>query len=241
MMLLRAVVLTLSLIGLAPAAAAQAPAAMPPVNDNAIFAHLLFDQLEGRFGDGNRFRWDGQGWAGTDYDRLWAKSEGSVAGGKMEDGRHELLYDRAITTFFDLQAGLRADLDSRPSREWAAFAIEGLAPLFFDVEATGYVSSQGHLAARLQGSYDLLLTQRLILQPEAEINLYSKADPARLVGAGFSEIDTGLRLRYEVTRKFAPYLGIAYEGKFGQTAGFARSAGESPNAVRFVVGLRTWF
>jgi copper resistance protein B len=216
---------------------------MPPVNDNGIFAHVMFDQLEGRFGGsrGGDFRWDGQGWIGTDYDKLWIKSEGFVRNGRMDDGRHEFLYDHAISTYWDLQAGLRADLDSRPSREWVAFGVQGLAPLFFDLEATAYVSDAGHFAGRVQASYDLLITNRLILQPEAELNLYSKADPARLVGAGFSDLDTGLRLRYEFDRKFAPYIGVTYESKFGQTADFARKAGGSTNGVRFLVGLRTWF
>jgi len=93
----------------------------------------------------------------------------------------------------------------------------------------------------VQASYDLLITQRLILQPEVEFNLYSKSDSGRLVGAGFSDIDTGLRLRYEIRRKFAPYIGVAYEGKFGQTAGFARSAGENTGDVRFLFGIRSWF
>jgi copper resistance protein B len=216
--------------------------AMPPVEDNRIFGHVLFDQLEGRFGGNVDFRWDGQGWIGTDYDKFWVKSEGFRRfDGKVDDGRHEFLYDRAITTYFDLQAGLRSDIDSRPSRHWGAVGIQGLAPLFFDVEATAYVSDQGHIAGRLKASYDLLITQRLILQPEAELNLYSKSDPARLIGAGFSDIDTGLRLRYEFDRKFAPYIGIAYENKFGQTANFARRAGESTNGVRFLLGVRAWF
>jgi copper resistance protein B len=170
------------------------------------------------------------------------KSEGfRRSDGKVDDGDHEFLYDRAITTYFDLQAGLRSDIDSRPTRHWGALGIQGLAPLFFDVEATAYVSDQGHFAARLKGSYDLLITQRLILHPEAELNLYSKADPARLIGAGFSDIDMGLRLRYEFERQFAPYIGVAYENKFGQTAGFAERAGESTNAVRFLLGVRAWF
>jgi len=103
------------------------------------------------------------------------------------------------------------------------------------------VSGQGHLAAKLEAFYDLLLMQRLILQPKVEVNLYSKADPARLAGAGFSDIDTGLRLRYEFSRQFAPYIGVVYEGKFGQTVNFARQAGESTGDVRFVFGVRAWF
>jgi copper resistance protein B len=221
-----------------------AMAGMPaPVMDDRLTAHVLFDQLEGRnSGSNTAFRWDGQGWLGTDYDKLWIKSEGFVrSDGKVDDGRHEFLYDRAVTTYFDLQGGVRSDIDSHPTRNWAAFGIQGLAPLFFDLEATGYVSGQGHFAGRVQASYDLLITQRLILQPEVELNLYSKADRARLVGAGISDIDTGLRLRYEISRKFAPYIGVAYAGKFGQSAGFARRAGESSGDVRFLFGVRSWF
>jgi copper resistance protein B len=227
------------------------PAVAPvelPLHEQELLAHLIFNEFEGRFGGSDfggsnrEFRWEGEGWIGGDYDKLWIKSEGTLQGnGSLEDGQHQFLYDRAITTYFDLQVGLRSDIDSRPTRNWAAFGIQGLAPYFFDLELTGYVSGQGHLAAKLEAFYDLLLTQRLILQPQIEVNLYSKADPARMVGAGFSEIDTGLRLRYEFSRKFAPYLGVAYEGKFGQTANLARRAGESTGSVRFVAGLRLWF
>ena len=227
-------------LGCLPARADE-PMTMPPMVESGIFAHAWFDQFEGRFGGDASFRWDGQAWLGTDRDKLWLKSEAIARGdGRVEDGDHELLYDRAITTYFDLQAGLRSDLDSRPGRNWAALGVQGLAPLFFDVAATGYVSGAGHLAARLQASYDLPITQRLILQPQAELNLYSKADPARQVGAGIADIDTGLRLRYEIERKFAPYLGIAYRGSFGQTADLARTAGESSGEARLVLGIRWW-
>jgi copper resistance protein B len=225
-----------------PMAGMKAGGAMSPVVDQSIFAHLVFNELEGRFGGHDpEFRWEGQGWAGTDFDKLWIKSEGTFQGGALEDGQHQFLYSRAISTYFDLQGGLRSDLDSRPARNWADFGIQGLAPYFFDLEVTGFASGQGHLAAKLEASYDLLLTQRLILQPQIEVNIYSKGDPARQVGAGFSDIDTGLRLRYEFSRKFAPYLGVVYEGRFGQTANFARRAGESTGGVRFVAGLRLWF
>jgi copper resistance protein B len=237
------------------AAAAQTPAAPvqpapvdvvdfgEPVHDQMILAHGILDQFEGRT-DGRTpdLRWSGEGWIGTDYDKLWIKTEGfRRRDGTVDDGKQEFLYSRAISTYFDLQAGLRSDIDSLRNRNWAAFGFEGLAPLFFQVEGTGYVSDSGHLAAHFEGSYDLLLTNRLILQPEFEIDLYSKADPARLIGAGISDIDTGVRLRYEIDRKFAPYIGVAYEGKFGQTASFARRAGESTSGVRFVFGIRSWF
>jgi copper resistance protein B len=242
-----------ALVAFASAAAAQTPAAkdepilsmepVRPVMDQGIFAHAIFNELEGRFNGGNtEFRWEGQGWVGTDYDKLWIKSEGTLqSNGTLDDGQQQFLYGRAVTTYFDLQGGLRSDIDSRPTRNWAAFGIQGLAPYFFDLELTGYVSGEGHLAGKLEASYDLLLTQRLILQPQIEVNLYSKADPARLVGAGFSDIDTGLRLRYEFTRNFAPYLGVVYEGKFGQTASYARRTGGSTGDFRFVFGVRAWF
>lgn len=254
----RTLTLAVTFLALATAAAAQTaattnePAAMPgmtpgaavkPVHDQEIFAHVIFNQLEGRWnGTNNEFKWDGQGWVGTDYNKLWIKSEGTLqGGGTLDDGQQQFLYSRAITTYFDLQAGLRSDLDSRPARNWAALGIQGLAPYFFDLEPTGYVSSQGHFAAKLEASYDLLITQRLILQPEIELNVYSKQDPARQIGAGLSDIDTGLRLRYEFNRKFAPYIGVVYEGKFGQTAIFARQAGESTGDFRFAFGVRVWF
>ena len=137
--------------------------------------------------------------------------------------------------------GGRYDLDSLPGRGWGALGIEGLAPLFFRVAATGYVSGDGHFAAKLEGSYDLLLTQRLILQPQIEMNFYTKDDPARDIGSGLAEIDAGLRLRYEITRKVAPYVGVTYNGKYGATANFVQANGGATNEVRFAFGLRTWF
>jgi copper resistance protein B len=248
--------LAAALVAVATAAVAQTPpatdqpapgmelgGAVQPVMDREILAHLLFNELEGRFnGSNTQFRWEGQGWVGTDYDKLWIKSEGTLlANGAVDDGQHQFLYSRAITTYFDLQGGLRSDIDSRPTRNWGALGIQGLAPYFFDLELTGYASDEGHLAAKLEASYDLLLTQRLILQPQIEVNLYSKADPVRMIGAGFSDIDTGLRLRYEIDRKFAPYIGVVYEGKFGQTASLAKRAGESTGDFRFAFGMRIWF
>jgi copper resistance protein B len=250
---LRVVALGAALFALVRAAAAQgsatqeAPAVgmepVQPVMDRPLLAHVIFNQLEGRWnGSNTEFRWDGQGWVGTDYDKLWIKSEGTLqSNGTLDDGQQQFLYSRAITTYFDLQGGLRSDIDSRPTRNWAALGIQGLAPYFFDLELTGFASDEGHLAAKLEASYDLLLTQRWILQPQIEVNLYSKADPARLVGAGFSDIDTGLRLRYEISRNFAPYLGVVYEGKFGQTASYAKRVGESTGDFRFAFGVRVWF
>ncbi len=212
-----------------------------PIDDDHVFYHALLDQFEGRFGADSSFRWEGEGWAGTDMNRIKIRSEGEVTGGSVEDGQQEIFYSRPISTYFDVLVGSRYDLDSRAGRGWAAFGVEGLAPLFFHVAATGYASDRGHFATKLEGSYDQLLTQQLILEPQAEINLYSKDDFARRIGSGLSDIDAGLRLRYEFSRKFAPYLAVTYENKFGESANLAHSDGEHPSELRFAAGIRTWF
>jgi copper resistance protein B len=211
-----------------------------PVADEQIFYHALLSQLEGRFGNDQSFRWEGEAWAGRDLNRIWFRSEGTLTNGEVEDGQQELFYGRAISTHFNALAGARYDLDSLPGRGWGAIGIEGLAPLSFQVAATGYIGGEGRLAAKLEGSYDLLITQRLILQPQIEMNFYSLNDPARQLGSGLSDIDAGIRLRYEITRKSAPYIGVSFDEKYGGTADFARAAGAPTNEVRFVIGLRTW-
>lgn len=213
----------------------------PPVMDDHVWYHGLLDQFEGRIGSGNAFHWEGEGWAGTDSNRVWFKTEGEVDGqGVMEEGRYELLYSRPITSFFDIQGGIRTDADSHVGRNWLALGVEGLAPLFFHLSATAYASSDGRFAGRVEGSYDLLLTQRLVLAPEVELNFYSKADPARAIGTGLSSLDAGLRLRYEITRKFAPYVGLAYEQAMGETAAIVRAGGAPTSSLRFAFGLRAW-
>lgn len=212
--------------------------------DNQIFSHVQFDQFEGRTnGPDNELRWDGEAWLGTDMNRLWLKSEGFSNNNTLNDGDHEALYDRPIPhlRYFDAQAGMRADLDSDPSRAWAALGLEGLAPYYFQFAPTLYIRNGGHVAGRITGSYDLLLTQRWIAQPQVELNFYSKDDPARKTGSGFSNLDTGVRLRYEVSRKFGPYVGFTYNGKYGNTAIYSRRARDTTSDPRFVFGLRLWY
>ena len=216
----------------------------PPVMDNMIFGHVLFDQLEGRTnGPDNEFRWDGEGWVGTDRNKVWFKSEGFLEHGKATDGDTEAVYDRPIPflRYFDAQAGVRYDLDSDPGRTWGAIGIEGLAPNLFEFAPTFYFSNRGRFAGKITGSYDLLITQRLIAQPQFELNFYSKSDPSRRIGSGLSELDTGLRIRYEISRKFAPYIGFAYTQTFGETATFTQDGGGIVHDPRFVFGVRAWY
>jgi copper resistance protein B len=205
-------------------------------------AMLLIDRLEyfdGR--DGNGAALDAQGWYGTDANKLWLKAEGEHSAGRLQDLRTEALWAHPIGIYWNTQLGVRHDFGVGPGRTWAAFGVQGLAPYWFDVEATFYVGQAGRTAFRLESEYELLLTQRLILQPGFEVNLYGRDDPRLGIGSGLSDATLGLRLRYEFTRKFAPYVGVEWERKFGRTADFARNAGEPAFDPRVVAGLRLWF
>lgn len=238
----------LALAAFAPAAAlAQQPPTEPgwpqPVENDQLFAYAILNQNELRIGQSTTDRWDGEGWYGGNLNRLWLKSEGNfdISSNALEEAEAQGLYSRAISPYLNLQGGVRYDFDPTPSRGWAALSVEGLAPLNWDIDASGFVSGDGHMAARVEGYYDLYLTQRLILQPQFELNAYSRADRANLTGTGFSDGDYGLRLRYNIRPQLAPYIGVTYEARYGSTAALARAAGYATSEVRFVVGLRAWF
>jgi copper resistance protein B len=216
-------------------------ARMMQMNDASTLGKLLIDQLEWRHGDGDDGpAWDAQAWYGTDYNKLWFKTEGVRVGEVTEDARAELLWDRIFSRWWSLQAGARRDFGNGPPRDWLALGVAGLAPYFFNIEATAYVGDAGRTAARFRAQYELLFTQRLILQPALEVNAYGKDDQERHIGAGFSELQLGLRLRYEVRREFAPYLGIAWLRSLGKTAELVREAGEAPSVLQIAVGVRFW-
>jgi copper resistance protein B len=207
--------------------------------DNIPRSQVLLDRLEWthtRGGSGQAL--DAQAWFGGDIDKLWLKLDGERSGGKLGATRTEALWNHAISTYWGLQTGVRHDFGDGPSRNWLALGVQGLAPYWFDVQATAYVGQQGRTALRFEPEYDLLLTQRLILQPNAKVNLYGKNDPERGIGSGLSDMEAGLRLRYELSRKFAPYIGVVYNRKFGTTAQYA---GKPASETRFVAGVRIWF
>lgn len=213
------------------------------LGDETVFATVLAERLERAYGsDGNATAYDVQAWLGTSYDKLTLKAEGSVNAGNVEDARTELLWSHAIATFWDVQTGLRNDTGhDRPTRNWLALGIQGLAPYWFEVEATAYMSSSGRSALRLSASYELLLTQRLILQPRLEANLYGKRDTELMIGSGLSNGSAGLRLRYELSREFAPYLGVERMQYFGRSADMVEAAGGHRGDTRWVAGVRLWF
>jgi copper resistance protein B len=212
--------------------------------DNGIFYHVFFDQLEGRTsGARSQFRWDGEGWIGTDLNKLWVRSEGFADRTGVSDGDIEAFYDRPLPKlrYFDWQAGIREDVDSGPGHTWAAVGIQGFAPYLFEVAPTFYIREGGNVAGRVTVFYEVLFTQRLVAEPEAEVDMYSKDDSSRGIGSGLSTLDTGVRLRYEFSRKVAPYIGFAYNAKYGNSAMYARRAGLSASEPQFIFGIRLWY
>lgn len=219
--------------------------AMPgmDMSDESAQGMVLLDQLEyahDNHGDGAGFV-DGEAWYGKDFDKLWLKFEGGYANGAFDEVRTEALWDHAVAPFWDTQLGIRRDLGAGPGRTWAAFGVQGLAPYWIETEATFYIGRDGRTAARVQFEREAALTQRLVLQPKLEFTLYGKDDPRRSVGSGLSDAELGLRLRYEVTRRFAPYLGVAWQQRFGRTADLARAQGGHAGTLQLVAGLRIWF
>ena len=190
----------------------------------------------------NGYRWDAEGWFGGDRDRLVVRTEGEGTTGRApEEAEVQALYSRAIGPYFNLQAGARHDITPNPSRSHAVLGVEGLAPYWFDVEAAVFLSNRGELTARAEASYDLFVTQRLILQPRGELNLSAQRVPALRLGGGLTDVELGLRLRYEIVREFAPYVGVNWTRRLGETARLARAGGSEGGDVNLVLGVRTWF
>ncbi|AJA09969.1 copper resistance B [Sphingopyxis fribergensis] len=188
------------------------------------------------------FRWEGEGWYGGDINRLTVKSEGeAVFGEGSESAELQFLYSRAIGPYFNAQGGIRQDLGHGPDRTYAAIGFEGLAPYWFETEGALFLSDKGNLLARIEGSYDQRITQKLILQPMAEVNFALQDVPESAIGSGLSDIELGLRLRYEIVRELAPYVGVEWARKVGDTARFARAAGDDPDSVSLDVGVKAWF
>lgn len=204
---------------------------------------LLADRFETRFGDGEeQYLWDVQGWYGSDINRLWIKSEGEGEFGENpESAEAQVLFSRAVTPFFDVQTGLRYDIRPEPDRSHLVLGIQGMLPYVFEIDAAAFLSEEGDLTGRLEGEYDLQIDQRLILQPRIEVNFAAQDIPELDIASGIGSIEGGVRLRYEIRREFAPYVGIGWERKRGDTADLARAAGEDRGGWEAVAGVRVWF
>ena len=212
------------------------------MDDRSTFGKVMLDRLEWRDADGgNAFEWNAEAWYGNDYDKIWLKAEGNRHASETESARTELLWNHTLTRWWNLQSGIRHDSPSGASRNWAALGVHGLAPGFVDVEATMYVADQGRAAARMAVERDFLFTQQLILQPEFELNAYTQDDPVNRIGSGLSELEVGLRLRYEPRREFGTYVGLAWTRHFGSTASLLRAVGSDSQQWQALAGLRIWF
>lgn len=207
------------------------------------FSQVMFNLAEVQVRNGkDGYRWDGEGWFGGDINRLTVKSEGEgVFRDGVDSAEVQALYSRAVGPYFNLQAGVRQDFQPTPARTYATVGFEGLAPYWFEVEGAAFLSNKGDLLGRVEGYYDQRITQRLILQPRVEINLAAQDVPENRLGAGLTDAELGLRLRYEISRQFAPYIGVSYEAKTGRTADFARADGKKSTSTSLVAGVRFWF
>jgi copper resistance protein B len=231
-----------------PAAAARSRRDMNREHGGMNASKFLIDQAEATLGDGAEgYAWDAQFWYGGDINKLWLKSEGEGTFGEaLEHGEVQALYSGAIDPWFDLQAGIRQDFGTGSDRTHLVLGIQGLAPYWFEVEGTLFLSTEGELTARLEGEYDLRLTQGLILQPKLELDLSIQDMPDIGIGAGLSTASLGARLRYEFfpdsgPAVIAPYVGVEYEQAFGRTGEYREAGGEDSAGVRFLAGLRMWF
>lgn len=238
------------LLAWAPARA-QAPTGAPagsPVMGHELRYFVLVDQAEFRAHDGDDFvAWEVEGWLGGDYNRLWVRTEGdrTVSGGSSGEAELEVLYGRFIAPFWDARIGVRQDLVSEGGhdrgRTFLSLGVVGLAPQWFEVEPTLYVSDEGDVSFRLETTYDLYLSQRLVLQPRLELDAAASQVSEFGIGSGINDVQLGLRLRYEIRREIAPYVGVSWIRKVGNTADLARDEGEGVDSLGLVVGLRLWF
>ncbi len=226
-----------------PADMAKARSRMMTEEGGQLFYQVLFNLAEIQIRNGNGgYRWDGEAWFGGDINRLAIKSEGEgTFHWGVDSAEVQALYSRAVGPYYSLQAGVRHDFQPKPSRTYATVGFEGLSPYEFETEGALFLSEKGDLLARLEGWYDHQITQRLILQPRVELNFAAQDVPEDRYGAGLVDAELGLRLRYELRRELAPYIGVSYERKTGRTAEFARADGEKAETTSLVVGMRTWF
>lgn len=225
-----------------PEVMARAREQMRREHGDIRWTRVTVETAEVRPGSGaDGYAWDGRAAFGGDIHRFLLKTEGEGAGSHLEDAEVQGLYSRAVSPYWNLQVGLRQDLPSGSRRSYATVGIEGLAPYWFDLEGALFLSDRGDVTARLQGSYDLRLTETLILEPRAEANLAAQDVRNLGIGSGLSDVEVGLRLRYAFAPEFAPYLGVNHSRKVGRTADFARASGDSARDTRLVVGLRAWF
>ncbi len=207
--------------------------------DDPLLTMVNIDQLEKRNGDEDPFVFEAQAWVGYDLNKIWLKTEAERVEGENESVELQLLYSKAISPFWNLQVGARRDFKPEPERNWGVIGFQGIAPYYVEIDTALFVGESGRTALRFEAEYELMLTQRLVLIPEIELNFFGKTDEETETGSGLSNSEVGLRLAYEIRREFAPYIGVNWERKYGTTADFAKD--ESTNDTQLVIGVSAWF
>jgi len=212
------------------------------MEDDPVIAKVMIDQLETRITDGSDpLVLEAQAWIGKDLNKLWIKVDSEWLNSTNEELELQALYSRAIAPFWDFQIGWRHDVKPKPSRDWLAIGFQGLAPYWFEIDTALFIGESSQTNLRLSAEYEWMFTQKLVLSPEIEMNFHSKNDKAVGTGSGLSDTQLGLRLRYEIRREFAPYIGVNWNKKYGNTADYARAEGEDTDDVQLVLGIRSWF
>jgi copper resistance protein B len=215
---------------------------MMGMDDRKKFGKVMLDRLEWLDADeGSEYAWDATAWYGGDYHKVWLQAEGERDADSTHHSRIEVGWERIVSAWWSVRAGWRHDAGIGPARDWIGGGFTGLAPGFIETEAAIYLGEDGRSALRVNFERDFLFTQRLVLQPELELEAYGKDDPEKLIGAGLSELSFGLRLRYEFRRELAPYVGVSWSWRFGDTADYVDAAGEDAEELSAVAGIRAWF
>jgi copper resistance protein B len=213
------------------------------MGDDPLLTKVMIDKLELTDKDKEGHRtlvWETDAWIGKDLNKFWLKSSGERNNGQQETST-SALYSRAIDPYWDFQVGLLHDTTPDEKRNYAEFGVKGVAPYYFETDASFAIGKDGHSKLSVSSEYEFMLTQKLVLSPEIEFTAYGKSDPKMGVGSGLSSAEAGLRLRYEIKREFAPYIGVNFSKKFAQTADFAKEEGEKTSDTQFVMGIRAWF
>lgn len=210
--------------------------------DDPLLMKVMIDQLETRITNGsNPTVLEAQAWIGKDLNKFWIKADVERVDGETEEAELQFLYSKAIAPYWDFQIGWRHDEQPTPRQDWLAIGFQGIAPYFYEIDTAAFIAEDGQVNLRLKAEYEMMFTQKLVLTPEVTFDFHAKDDASRDIGSGLSSSEIGLRLRYEVTREFAPYVGVNWTNKYGKTGDFAAAAGEDENDTQFVVGVRSWF
>ncbi len=212
------------------------------MSDDPVLTKFMLDKLEvGASGGSNPITWESDIWVGQDLNKLWFKTEGERVSGTTEGSRNQLVFSRAVAPFWDFQVGYRQDTAPGETRDYATVGFQGVAPYYFESDISLSYGQKDQLAINANFEYEMMLTQKLVLSPEIEVDIYSKDDDEMGIRSGISSLEAGIRLRYEIKREFAPYIGVNWSQKLGGTADLARSEGEDASETMFVVGIRAWY